>query len=229
MTRRILPPEEWSKLDATALGPAWRAMAPESSQVVVVEDDGQIIACWCLVTWAHVEGLWIADAHQKRTGAARHLLMGMKALCADRGIDAVVTHADTEDVAALVLHAGGHRLPGDAYVLPFVEPVKTYDALGAHFHTQLFTLMPAAVHADDPAHDRAVGRALYTAMVVGEIDRAVTDYNAWALTSGYEPIEYLGQRDDESYVLDIVEAVIAINRQFTVSLLESRLCQSAQR
>lgn len=224
MTRRILPPDEWPKLDRTSLGPAWRAMNPQTSLVVVAEDGDRIVGCWCRAFWAHVEGLWIDEAYQKKTSAARHLLIGMKEACAADGISAVVTSADTQAVADLVVHAGGHRLPGDAYVLPFVEPVQTFDALGAYFHAQLFTLLPTAVHEDDAYHDRAVGKALHTGIVVGQIDKAVADYNAWALTAGYVPIAYLGQREDEAYILDIVEAVIAIDRSFTVSLMEVGAC-----
>lgn len=224
MTRRILPPEEWNRLDGTSLGPAWRAMNPQTSVVVVAEDGDRIVGCWCRAFWAHVEGLWIDEAYQKKTSAARHLLIGMKEACAADGISAVVTSADTQAVADLVVHAGGHRLPGDAYVLPFVEPTQTFDALGAYFHAQLFALLPAGVHDDDPAHDRAVGKALHTALVVGQVEKAVADYNAWAQTAGYVPIQYRGEQDG-AYVLDIVEAVIAIDRSFTVSLVEDESCR----
>ena len=62
-------------------------------------------------------------------------------------------------------------------------------ALGARFHAQLEQFLPAT-HADDVAHDRAVGRALRMGLR-GEPDQAREVYNKWAVTAGYQPIEAL--------------------------------------
>ncbi len=100
--------------------------------------------------------------------------------------------------------------------------MKTYEQRGREFHEQLFSLMPQAEHEEDPDHHRAVGRALHIALEEGDPERAASDYNEWAGAHGYEPVTFV-QRADGAFIADIVEAVIRIGIDGTVSLVETRI------
>jgi hypothetical protein len=114
-TTRVLPPAEWPGLVGTELEVVWPHMRPQDS-VVVVEDRGDIVGCWALLTVKHVEGLWIAPAHRGRSSVGRRLLAGMGALVGPS--TPVFTAALTDDVRQLLSRIGT-RLPGDHYVLNF--------------------------------------------------------------------------------------------------------------
>lgn len=98
-----MPPEEWHRLGHTPLDAIWRDLDPQESAIVVVETEGQVVACWSLVKFWHVEGVWIAPSHQKRAGVARRLLDAMKALLRSRGARAVMTGAESPDVRHLLI------------------------------------------------------------------------------------------------------------------------------
>ncbi len=100
--------------------------------------------------------------------------------------------------------------------------MKTYEQRGRDFHEQLFALMPQAEHEEDPDHHRAVGEALHIALEDGDPERAEKNYNEWALAHSYEPVKFM-RREDGAFVADIVEAVIRINMDGTVSLVETRI------
>lgn len=80
MRTRILPPEEWSTLEGTLLGTAREALNPETDIVLVVEQDGAIIACTSFLPRWHMEGTWVAPDHRKMAAVARSLLRGMHRL-----------------------------------------------------------------------------------------------------------------------------------------------------
>jgi len=125
MTARILPPAEWSRLEATegsGLQPAWRQLPVDDVTVIVVEDDdGVIVACWSLFAVYHVEGVWVAPAHRKRGVVAGRLLAEMRRVVHARGVAAVATAAESPEVVTLLETLGATRLPGDAYQLPMGE------------------------------------------------------------------------------------------------------------
>lgn len=82
-------------------------------------------------------------------------------------------------------------------------------AQGQAFHAQLEAAKAAAgsdstIHADDPAHDRAVGAALLMARA-GQIHKGAGIYNRWAGFAGYAQIEVLSPT-----VLDIRDALIEL-------------------
>jgi ribosomal protein S18 acetylase RimI-like enzyme len=119
MTTRILPPEEWGKLDGTELA-AWAPqMDPTRATVVVVEDEaGTVIGCWALVQVLHAEGVWVAPSHRGRASVARRLVRATLEAARQRGVRAVATAAVTPDVERLLTrHLGATELPGKQYVL----------------------------------------------------------------------------------------------------------------
>jgi hypothetical protein len=118
MTTRILPPEEWATLADTEAGAFAHLLPPGSASILVVEDDGRIVATWALITMMHAEGLWIAPAYRGRFGVVKRLLVGMRRLAQSLGCTSVQTGAITPDVEDLIHRLGGQPLPGRAFVLP---------------------------------------------------------------------------------------------------------------
>lgn len=96
--------------------------------------------------------------------------------------------------------------------------------IGRLFHTQFETLMVEPNHADDDAHDAAVGAALRMALAEYAPEAAVTRYNQWAETAGYVPVRYLGMVDGRVKV-DIMTAVIEVDDSYQVRLSQENACQ----
>lgn len=120
MTARLLRADEWPRLAETGLDMAtWMALDPSSSQIVIVEDDeGQIAACWGTFAVRHVEGFWVRETHRNKGGALRRLFTGMREVLTALGSVAVVTQAETSQIAGLLKAAGATPLKGQAFLLP---------------------------------------------------------------------------------------------------------------
>lgn len=117
MTTRVLPPDEWDRLAETDLGQTLDRLPAEAVTVFVVEDGPEIVGCWALITFAHVEGLWIAPSHRKRGRVLLHLWNRLRAIASAKGIGAVFTGAATEDVRRLLEGRQAAQMP-PMYVLP---------------------------------------------------------------------------------------------------------------
>ena len=119
MTHRELPAAEWAALDDTGeLGPFRQAIPPHARIIVVEDDHDTIIGTWAVVSFVHLDGVWIAPEHRKRGRVAWHLLEGMRSVADDLGCSVVLTGALTQDVAALIQKLGGLLIPGACYALP---------------------------------------------------------------------------------------------------------------
>lgn len=121
MITRILPQEEWPRLDGTEAETLWPNLNPITSRVIVVEDEGQIVATWVMLSMVHAECLWIAPEKRGSFGVTRRLLSGMKEAAADFGALAVLTASISEHVSGLIKRLGGQRLPGETFVLPMTK------------------------------------------------------------------------------------------------------------
>ena len=117
MTSRILPPAEYARLADTYLAPLLEAL-PHDTQVVVVEDDGVIVAHWALMLLPHCECAWLHPLYRKNPAVVRRLYVGMVRAARDRGVSRVMTAAIDDEVRGLLAHLGAERLPGDHYVWP---------------------------------------------------------------------------------------------------------------
>lgn len=118
MTTRILPPEEWPRLAATDFGPILDRLNREAVTIVVAEHQGAIVGCWGLITFAHVEGLWVAPAYRRRGGRVLvRLWNAMRELAMGRHIDVVYTGALRGDVQRLLASRQAEALP-PMYALP---------------------------------------------------------------------------------------------------------------
>lgn len=117
LVSRRLPREDWGRLVGTELEHAAQHL-PAESQVLVVEDEGRIVACWALIPYWHVECLWISELHRKRGRVGLYLWRAMKAAAQAVGVKAVLTAATTHEVRELLKAVDAQKLPGDHYVMP---------------------------------------------------------------------------------------------------------------
>lgn len=122
MTTRVLPYEDWSRLDETDLASHWRTL-PSGSVIIVAEDGGRIVGTWALLQAFHVEGLWV-DPGYRRTGvAARRLIAAMRQIVKSYGVEMVFTMAQTDEIRSAIDAFGGSQLNVTTHVLP-VTPQK---------------------------------------------------------------------------------------------------------
>lgn len=100
------------------------------------------------------------------------------------------------------------------YSLTIDEWIQRDPTLAAHgdeFHKLLESAKKATgsdlpIHADDEAHDRAVGSAVLMALG-GQAAKAAWIYSRWAALAGYQTIELI---EDEPPLLDVRDALIAV-------------------
>jgi hypothetical protein len=86
MTTRDLPPGEWPRLAGTLLEHAWPDFDQQTTRIVVVEEQGAIVACAAVFQRWHLEGAWLAPQARGRISVGRALLLAVRgalaALCA---------------------------------------------------------------------------------------------------------------------------------------------------
>ena len=107
MTSRLLPKDEWGRLVGTQLETVVPVL-PEGAQVLVVEDDGAIVACCALYPLWHLEGLWI-DAK----AATRPLLDLICTQTVD--LTGVVCWAQNPAIEPWLERLGAEWMPGKHY------------------------------------------------------------------------------------------------------------------
>lgn len=121
MTRRILPPEEWCRLDGTELETVWPHLDPARSTVLVVEDGDTIIGCWSFFWMLHAEGVYIDPAYRKQGHVARLLIRGMCEVAEEQQAATVATSATDQSVADFATRLGAMPLPGTHFVITMEE------------------------------------------------------------------------------------------------------------
>lgn len=109
MTTRLLPPSEWPRLAGTLLDPAWRDLGIED-RVLVVEQDGQIVACGALLQRWHLEGFWTHPDYRGKASVGRRLWAATKALVAGMRVREVLCMATTKEGRHLI-EAFGQAIP----------------------------------------------------------------------------------------------------------------------
>jgi hypothetical protein len=116
---RFLPHAEWAKLDGTPLEPVRAQMSPDTTEVLVVEDEsGKVVGTWMLVLMPHLEAMWVDPAHQGKASVLRKLLSRMFAYLEEMKVPQVLTHASGPVVDAYLHKLGGTPIPGRAFILP---------------------------------------------------------------------------------------------------------------
>ncbi len=124
MRARILPPEEWGRLDGTDLGKLLPYAEPFNVAVIVVEDDaGKIVAHVSAIQVTHFEGLEIAPEYRGNAGVFRALIRQAYAVPAMRGESwAFGSVADGDArMEKLLCRLGGVPLPLHEYGLKVKE------------------------------------------------------------------------------------------------------------
>lgn len=93
------------------------------------------------------------------------------------------------------------------------------------FHKQLFGKAGFDFHEPDVNHDGVVGLCFMMAVEGGNPVKAQALYNSWAAFSGYDPIEFYGQKNGLIHV-NIGNANITIDKNYNIEVLN--LCQQQQ-
>lgn len=118
MTTRILPAEEWHKLDGTEAAAARESLDPSRTSIVVVEDGDQIVGCHVLMWVLHAECLWIHPDHRGKSSVGRRLWAAVQHAAASVGVPSLWTAACDARVRKLLAHVGATKLPGQHFVIP---------------------------------------------------------------------------------------------------------------
>ncbi len=102
MTTRNLPESEWNRLDPAKMKLPAIGVAAVDGNVIVVEEAGEIIGCWSIMTCVHVEGLWIDPRYRGKVAVARRLWNAMRQIVKQRGakgaLMCVVTPENTQRI-----------------------------------------------------------------------------------------------------------------------------------
>jgi len=113
-------PAEWAdRLKGTDLEVTVPHLAACGGRVaIVLDDEGQVIGTWALMTLHHAEGVWVAPEHQGKAGVARLLMQQMGSFLREAGATSVLTGANTPEIARLLERHGAVRIEAATYSLP---------------------------------------------------------------------------------------------------------------
>lgn len=112
---RLLPPDEWYKLDSKS----FFSLDDAHTNVMVIEKDGVIIAHWCLVPIYHAECVWVAEDHRGNPVVAKRLLLGMKTMANQVGANIIITTSTSADVSKILEKLEAEKLVGEHWVISF--------------------------------------------------------------------------------------------------------------
>ncbi len=115
LSTRILPRDEWWRLTATGLDPD---SLPESAQVAVVEQDGEIVGRVAGMVYLHAEVIWLAPEHRKRVGAWRWLIRGFWSIADSLGAHGAWAAALSPEMQHVLERLHAQPLPGDHFIIP---------------------------------------------------------------------------------------------------------------
>lgn len=115
MNVRVLPVEEWGKLEVTGLPSIASDFDPGALVPLVVEEGGEIVATTTLVPVVHLESLWIRE-DKRNAAVVRQLMNGISGMCKESGVRVVMAQTNRENVE-MILARMGRFLPVSSYVL----------------------------------------------------------------------------------------------------------------
>lgn len=110
MRTRVLPVEEWPRLKHTDAETVWPMLDPDRTLIVVVEDDGLIVAHHILSFVLHAECLWVHPDYRKGLAGGRLWQAVKRAVLAGMRTRGFWTAAETDEVKALIAKVGGTRI-----------------------------------------------------------------------------------------------------------------------
>lgn len=118
MKARVLPPEEWVRITMRELQPPlWPSMNPDDVEIVVVEDDGEIVATMSLLRVVHMESVWIDPRWRGNAGVVRRLLGATIGPIKQWARSWFVANAADDSVRDILRRLGGIELPIDTYMM----------------------------------------------------------------------------------------------------------------
>lgn len=124
MNERILPREEWSKLDVTGFPAIGSTLRPEDSKVTVIEEAGEIVASLGTFRFTHFESLWIAPKYRGNPAVARKLMRAGAKAAREWTDQWVWGCSGTEHMNDILERLGGRRMPVETFILSIDgEPV----------------------------------------------------------------------------------------------------------
>lgn len=115
MKTRLLPPEEWSRLDGTEAAMLVPMLNRERDMVIAIEDGKELIGC-VPVFWAlHADCVWIHPDHRKKAGVARALWAALGSVAQQNG-RAIGIMATQPVMKQFLERMGAQLVQGDQYV-----------------------------------------------------------------------------------------------------------------
>lgn len=121
MRSRVLPKDEWSRLDGDRIPLLFPYLTPDQADIIVVEDANETILGGITVSRpTHLEGLWL-DSGGRNAGARRALLRGIGESVADRY---VISCASDRSISGMLERLGGIRMRQEFYTLDMCEVKK---------------------------------------------------------------------------------------------------------
>lgn len=122
MIVRVLPREEWGRLDGTDIAVAIPYHNADDITVIVVENDGQIVGTWAVLRVVQLEGVWIHPDHRKRGRVAAKLLKKTFEVAQDLAPFMAFTGSVSDDVTRLLeKHLDARELKQKTFVVPLAE------------------------------------------------------------------------------------------------------------
>lgn len=115
LTDRILPPEEWHRLEGE-LVPLLPHLDPRRVTIVVVEEDGVIVGRLVWIKADHVENAWMAPSHRGKTAVARRGWRRIRQLIREDGGKTMMVSANCREMAAM-FEKRGDPYPGVEFVI----------------------------------------------------------------------------------------------------------------
>jgi len=115
MRARVLPTEEYARLERTGI-PLFPRVRPEDVSVVVVEDEEKVIASMTVLRASHFEGAWI-DPEHRNAGVTNALLELSKDVARCQGSEWVFAGAADDQMRGILGRLGANKVEMDLYVL----------------------------------------------------------------------------------------------------------------
>ena len=124
MMTRILPREEWSRLDGPEFREALHKVEPfcaADPQVLVVEDGTDILGYLFLLPFWHAEGAWVDPAHRGKAAVFGQLLLGLGTAAQALGVKVVFPASDSESMRDIIMGLGGVEIAAQLFALNVTE------------------------------------------------------------------------------------------------------------
>lgn len=118
MKARVLPPEEWHRVDAASpLPPLWPYVRPEDVRMVVVEEAGEIVGALAVLRMTHLEGLWLAPEYRGNPGVVRGLLKQAGTVASEWAAGWVFAGVTEQNMQGILGRMGATQIPVEVFML----------------------------------------------------------------------------------------------------------------